>query len=118
MKSHLYRLSLLSVMLGVFSLNTGLADDATIRELSTGRSIVVSFADLNLANPEELNDLYRRIESAAHKMCGVRSMKVSLEVSRRNQDCVSWAIDEAIGKVDSVRLTALHQAILTESNQS
>jgi len=41
MKSHLYRLSLLSVMLGVFSLNIGLADDATIRELSTGRNIVV-----------------------------------------------------------------------------
>ncbi len=117
MKSHLYRLSLLSVMLGVFSLNTALADDATIRELSM-ESIVVSFADLNLANPEGLNNLYRRIKSAAHKVCGVRHMKVTLDVRRKNRDCVSRAIGETIGKVDNVRLTALHQAIFTESNQS
>ena len=115
MKPYLHRLSLLSVMLGVFSLNTGLANDATIRELSTG-SIAVSFADLNLANPEGLDDLYRRIKSAARKVCGVRNMKVSLDVMRRNQECVSWATDEIIGKVDNVRLTALHQVILTESN--
>ena len=117
MKSHLYRLSLLSVMLGVFSLNTALADDATIRELSM-ESIVVSFADLNLANPEGLNHLYRRIKLAAHKVCGVRHMPVTLDVRRENRDCVSRAIGEAIGKVDNVRLTALHQAIITESNQS
>ena len=117
MKSHLYRLSLLSVMLSVFSLNTALADDATIRELST-ESIVVSFADLNIANPEELNNLYRRIKSAAHKVCGVENIKVPLDVRRKSRECVSRAIDKSIGKFDNIRLTALHQAILTESSQS
>ena len=117
MKSRFYRLSLLSIMLGTLSLNAALADDIATHNVSTG-NIAVSFADLNLASPTGLANLYQRVQSAADKVCGVDNMRVSLDIERKNRVCVSWAIDNAIGEIDDVRLTALHQTILMENQQS
>lgn len=117
MKSHLFRLSLLGGMLSVLSLNVALADDAVTQERGTG-NVAVSYADLNLANPTGLDTLYRRVKSAAHKVCGVENMRVSLDITRKNQECISVAIDNAIENIGDARLAALHQAKLAESNQS
>ena len=64
MKSRFYRLSLLSIMLGTLSLNATLADDVATHNVTTG-NIAVSFADLNLASPTGLANLYQRVQSAA-----------------------------------------------------
>jgi UrcA family protein len=117
MKSYLCRLLLFTTVLSVLTLNVTLADSLVTQEFSTG-NIAVSFADLNLANPKGLDRLYWRVKSAAYKVCGVENMKVSLDVTRNNRECVSSAIDNAIGEIGDVRLTALHQSKLFESSQS
>ena len=117
MKSHFYRMALLSGMLGIFASHAVLADEAVTHEVSTG-NIAVSYGDLNLASTSGLDMLYTRVQSAAYKVCGVENMRVSLDIMRNNRACVAGAIDSAIGEIDNPRLTALHQARLLESNQS
>ena len=117
MKSYLYRLFLVTSMLSLLTLNAVLADGVVTKEFSTG-NVIVSFADLNLANPKGLDRLYRRVKSAAYKVCGVENMRVSLDITRKNRECVSSAIDSAIGEIGDVRLTALHQSKFFESSQS
>ena len=117
MKSYLYRLFLVSSILSVLTLNAVLADGVVTREFSTG-NIAVSYADLNLANPKGLDRLYWRVRSAAYRVCGVENMRVSLDITRKNRECVSSAIDNAIGEIGDVRLTALHQSKLFESSQA
>lgn len=103
MRSPLYRLCLLSCLLGALSLNVAVADD------SNDGSVAVPFYDLNLANPSGLESLNERIEYAAHKVCGVENFKVSLDIERENRECVSRSIDKANAKIDDAGLTAKHQ---------
>lgn len=117
MKSHFNRLAVLAGVLGIFFSHAALADEAVTNEVSTG-NIAVSYADLNLASTSGLDLLYRRVKSAANKVCGVENMKVSLDIVRNNRACVAGAIDSAIGAIDNPRLTALHQAMLLETKQS
>lgn len=115
MKSSLYRLSMLSLMLGVLPLNFTLADEAAINETS---NVTVSYDDLNLASTAGLDRLYRRVKSAAHEVCGVENFKVSLDIVRKNRECVAGSIDSAIGQIGDTRLTALHKSKLVESQHS
>ena len=117
MKSHFYRLSLLGAVLGALTLNTALADDAATQSVSV-RNITVSYADLNLAVSADLASLYRRVKWAERSVCDVRTMKVPIEIVLRNRECVSGAINGAIGEINHVRLTALHQTKLLEERQS
>lgn len=116
MKSNLYRMALLSGVVGLCAAQAALADDAN-HKLSTG-DIAVSYADLNLASATGLDMLYTRVQSAAYKVCGVRNMKVELDIVRKNRACVAGAIESAIGAIDNPRLTALHHARQLETNQS
>lgn len=117
MKAYFYRLSLLSIVLGLLSLNTAVAGDPESHQVSTG-NIAVSYSDLNLASTSGLDLLYQRVQSAAYKVCGVENMRVSLDIVRRNRECVAGAIDSAIGAIDNPRLTVLHQTKLLETTQS
>lgn len=106
MKSRFNSLFILGSALCVLALNTALAGDVMTPEANNG-NIAVSFDDLNLAKPAGLASLHRRVESAAHRVCGVENFKVSLDVTRKNRECVSSTIDLTLGKIDSVRLTSL-----------
>jgi UrcA family protein len=117
MKSRLYRLTVLILVLGVLPLNIAMADESATQEFTSGR-VSVSYNVLDLADSTELANLYARIESAARKVCGVRGIRVPLDVMRTNRQCASHAIDDAIGEIDDVRLTAFRQSILPETRQS
>jgi len=108
MKSHIYRLSLLGAVLGALTMNVALADGAATYETNVG-NIAVSFDDLNLAKPAGLNSLHHRVESAARKVCGIENFKVTLDIERKNRECVSATIDSAMGKIENGGLTALYQ---------
>ena len=124
MKTNLFRLTIF-VALGALALNTAMAESTRSNSVNTS-SIAVSYADLNMASTEGLDILYRRIKSAAHKVCGVDKMpgrpvdkmRVSQDIVSRNQACVADAIDDAISDINNVKLTYLHQARLAESRQS
>jgi UrcA family protein len=61
---------------------------------------VVRFADLDLNAPQDVAELYRRIENAARKVCA--------EHVRDKDDCIRRAIANAVAKIDRPALTAFH----------
>ena len=68
--------------------------------------MTVSFRDLNLSTPAGAATLYRRIKSAAESVCGYEETDFRAQISWRA--CVRRAVDDAVAKVNSPQLTALH----------
>jgi len=117
MKSTIYRLSILSFALSALTLNIAFAGDVTTSE-SSSANVAVPVNDLNLAKPAGLASLHHRVESAARRVCGVENFRVSLDVERKNRDCVSATIDSAMGKIQSSGLTAINQTAKTSTKTS
>ena len=67
---------------------------------------VVKYGDLNLANAEGVQVLYRRIQAAARDVCPI-SNSMDLHMLSLQQACVGHAIDEAVNSVNVVALTQL-----------
>jgi UrcA family protein len=74
------------------------------------QSVTVSYADLNLSNVAGAKTLYGRIRMAARKVCTVdgESPYEFQNVDKRR--CIRSAIDQAIIKVGSPVLLAMHQS--------
>jgi UrcA family protein len=70
-------------------------------------SMRVHYSDLDLSRPEGAQKLYRRIEFAARLVC---DSYASNELERRKVylKCYSKAVNEAVRKVGSDKLTAIH----------
>ena len=109
MKSHILRLSLLGSVLGALTLNVALADEVAYHDFKNG-GIVVSYHDLNLSKAAGVESLKRRVDSAANRMCGVENFRVSLDIVRKNQECVSWLTDKAILRIGDERITAFEES--------
>ena len=73
-----------------------------------GRSVRVSYADLNLSSPAGAAVLYGRIKRAAGLVCGAGSDPIQMQRHLIWRACVSGAIANAVATVDSPQLTALH----------
>jgi UrcA family protein len=69
----------------------------------------VSYADLDISKPAGAKVLYRRIEAAAHQVCGIEGMK-GLAATYRSRACIDQAITAAVTQVNSVALSDLHSA--------
>ena len=69
----------------------------------------VSYADLDISKPAGAKVLYRRIEAAAHQVCGFEGMK-GLAATDRSRACIDQAITAAVTQVNSVALSDLHSA--------
>jgi UrcA family protein len=74
------------------------------------QSVTVSYSDLNLSNVAGAKTLYGRIRMAARKVCTVdgESPYEFQNVDKRR--CIRSAIDQAIIKVGSPVLVAMHKA--------
>jgi UrcA family protein len=70
------------------------------------RSVTVSYRDLDLSSPEGANALYRRIQAAAKEVCGRPGADLLEQSVWRG--CYRHAIADAVGKVNSPLLTAVH----------
>jgi UrcA family protein len=68
----------------------------------------VTYGDLNLEDPAGAAKLYRRIQSAAERVCGPSGLINSALVNPAWRDCVADAVDEAVEAVDSAALSAYH----------
>jgi UrcA family protein len=93
-----------------------LASRAIDKPRNDGRpTTTVSAADLNLANPGDVEALYRRVQSAANGVCRVE-MRGEMASTRKalsgwRDRCVQSAVDDAIRNVGDQRLTAVHRDI-------
>ena len=70
-------------------------------------SVVVKFNDLTLDTDDGVNRLYRRIESAARRVCPDGIMG-DLAAQQQVERCRRQAMTRAIRQIDNPRLAALH----------
>jgi UrcA family protein len=70
-------------------------------------SIVVKYSDLTLATDGGVNQLYRRIVSAAKQVCPDSPIK-DLGAQRLVDACRSQAVARAVQQIDNSRLAALY----------
>lgn len=75
----------------------------------TVTSVSVSYVATDLANPAGAEALYRRIQRAARLVCQQPDMR-ELTEDRLYKQCFDRAVDEAVAKVDSSAVTALHHS--------
>ena len=76
-----------------------------------GRSEKVVFADLNIEKAEGAQQLYRRLQHASKRVCGVETLTKSGTVRDRSQSmrCFRSTLNAAVAKVGSDTLTAVHE---------
>jgi len=72
------------------------------------RSVTVSFRDLDLSTPDGARALYRRLQAAAKQVCGGDTGRDLIEHTNWRGVCYRTAIANAVGKVNSPQLTAVH----------
>jgi UrcA family protein len=80
---------------------------AESRESETAKT--VQFGDLNLANPQGVERLYRRIVVAAQQVCDSRQAR-SLQAQALDSICTKQSIAHAVAAVGQPALSALHAA--------
>ena len=68
----------------------------------------VTYGDLNLANPQGVAQLYRRIVGAARQVCDTGGDGRSLQAKQQFSICTKQSIARAVVAVDQPALTALH----------
>lgn len=76
-----------------------------------GRSEKVDYTDLDIVKDAGAETLYRRLQAASKRVCGVESLynAGSLRVLRAQRDCYREALDNAVTKIDNPTLTAIHE---------
>ena len=86
------------------------ANLATARpEADEPRSTVVRYGDLDLSRPEDARRLYGRIKRAARRVCDNQPSSDSKRL-KEYERCLGQAVTEAVEKVQSEQVTAIHRA--------
>jgi UrcA family protein len=77
---------------------------------SVVHSMVVRFADLDLAHAKDVATLYSRIEQAARALCLDDSFSPDPSHARNMKLCVDAVMAQAINDINRSPLTALHHS--------
>jgi UrcA family protein len=96
-----------AALTGVFIL-LGAAGTATASPSPEAPSITVHYGDLDFANPEAARVLYRRIRSAASRVCGNLGRR-DLRSYMQWHECFEASVARAVEQVDRPAVTALHR---------
>lgn len=103
------RMLLISIAAGLpFAAQAGEPASEPTRAQATSISVVVSYADLNLADPAGARTLYARLKRAASKACGNQPSPLELSASVAYRDCYDPTLSKAVNRVNSQQLYALH----------
>jgi UrcA family protein len=97
---------LASACLGLGAAMSAAADDVPSFE---ARTKVVRYGDLNLANAQGVQQLYRRIVAAANEVCASGDHR-SLEAFALDASCKERSIGRAVAGIGLPQLIALHAA--------
>jgi UrcA family protein len=71
-------------------------------------SITVSYSEVSFGDTAGAASVYRKLKSAARKVCGVDNGSKSLEMRVAARDCFDAALADAVRKIDRPTLTAVH----------
>jgi UrcA family protein len=77
-----------------------------------GQSVKVSYADLNLQKEAGAKVLYRRLQQASKKACGVESYphSASLKAKAESMRCYQSSLTTSVAKVNNALLTQIHES--------
>jgi UrcA family protein len=76
-----------------------------------GRAEKVSYSDLNVEKEEGAETLYRRLQQASRRVCGVESIRSvrGAKIESEQRSCYQQALEEAVAEIDSEALNAVHE---------
>ena len=76
-----------------------------------GRSVKVTYEDLNLEKESGVRILYRRVQQASKTACGVESIKnaVSVRIKSNANRCYRQTLTAEVKKFDNELLTTIHK---------
>ncbi len=77
-----------------------------------GKSVKVSYSDLNLEKYEGAKALYRRLQHASKRACDIRSLHEEGSLSRfaEGRQCYRDTLSEAVAEIDNELLTQIHNS--------
>ncbi len=77
-----------------------------------GKSVKVTYADLNLEKEAGAKVLYRRLQQASKQACGVEKVRTagSIRVLAEMQRCYKKTLTAVVKKIDSAELTKIHES--------
>lgn len=107
MKSTAKRYALLGIATLAAVATANLATAAP--ETDEPRSTVVRYGDLDLSRPEDARRLYGRIKRAARTVCDNHPLSDFKRLDEYEK-CLGQAVGEAVEKVQSEQVTAIHRA--------
>jgi UrcA family protein len=83
----------------------------TSAEELKGRTEKVTYSDLNVEKEAGAQALYRRLQQASKRVCGVESMKNAGGIRQISdqQRCYRDTLDAAVAKIDNATLTQIHE---------
>ncbi len=85
------------------------AASAQTPALADGGKVVVRYADLDLTREQGASVLARRINQAAHVICGPEPRPVSLDEYFRYRTCVNDSAEAAVHEVGSPLVAAAYE---------
>ena len=76
-----------------------------------GKEEKVNYADLNVEKEAGAKQLYRRLQQASKRVCGVESLTVigSVREMSKARNCYRDSLDSAVAKVNSKALSKIHK---------
>jgi len=76
-----------------------------------GRAEKVTYSDLDVDKDAGAEVLYRRLQQASKRVCGVESIKSAGGIRQisRQQECYRSTLDRAVAKVNNATLTSIHE---------
>ncbi len=102
------RLTMAAVAASMFAVAAPYASAAPSSAVLVAR-VVVNYADLKLDTEQGAAALQRRLEVAAHRVCGTPDGR-ELRLSRQARDCAAAAVARAVEEVGSPQLAKLNAA--------
>ncbi len=77
-----------------------------------GKSVKVSYSDLNLEKYDGAKALYRRLQQASKQACDIRSLREKGSLSRFTEDrqCYRDTLSEAVAEIDNDLVTQIHNS--------
>jgi UrcA family protein len=107
MKSTAKRHALIAI--GMLAALAGANLAAATPDIGEPRTTVVRYADLDPSRPGDARRLYDRIKRAARAVCD-NDPSSDLERLREYEKCLGQAVTEAVEKVQSEEVSAIHRA--------
>ena len=90
------------------ALSTPFSAVQALAQVTLEQSVSVSWADLNLARPAGLNQLYLRLEQASRAVCAPREDSRNPPMRRDYENCQARAMDAAVSDIGNRALRNLH----------